>query len=208
MRKTRVTWPGAYHHVMSRGLNHEKIFENDNLKSFYLNLLKEKSRKFRIRIFAYCIMDNHSHLVLENSSGRMSDMFRILNGQYASYYRKKMGGQGYVFQDRFKSTIIQNDYYLISALIYTLLNPVKAGIVEDYSEYPWASTKEYFVDNKSSIVDVDFVLALFGSRTELDKQIRSIKAMKLMLKYSKFISNQIIPTSPSPNIFQIHPLKM
>lgn len=186
MRKTRVTWSGAYHHIMSRGINHEKIFGDDKIKSFYLNLLKEKSKKFRIRIFAYCVMDNHLHLILENSSGRMSDMFRQLNGQYASYYRKKRGGRGYVFHDRFKSTIIQDDYYLISALLYTLRNPVKAGIVEDYSEYRWSSGKEYFVKPKSGIVDVDFVLALFGGANELDKQIRGSEGEEFRGKYSKF----------------------
>jgi len=94
-----------------------------------------------IRLFSYCVMDNHYHLVLENSSGRMSDCLRLLNGQYGMYYRKMYGGKGYVFQSRFKSTIIENDGYLIKSIAYLLQNPVRAGIVAIARNYIWSSVK-------------------------------------------------------------------
>ncbi len=79
----------------------------------------------KIRLFAYCIMDNHYHLVLENASDRLSDFQMLLNVQYGMYYRKMEGGKGYVFQSRFKSTLIENDSYLIQSIRYLLRNPVR-----------------------------------------------------------------------------------
>ena len=76
-------------------------------------------------------------MVLENSSGRMSDFFKQLNGQIASEYRKQVGGKGYVFQDRFKSTLIQNEAYLMLVIAYTLNNPVRARLVENFMDYQW-----------------------------------------------------------------------
>jgi len=71
-------------------------------------------------------MDNHYHLVLDNSSGKMSEYFKRLNGQYGMYYRKITGGKGYVFQGRFNSTLIEKDAYLLHSIAYLLRNPVRS----------------------------------------------------------------------------------
>jgi hypothetical protein len=112
-------------------------------------------------------MDNHYHLVLENCSGRLSDFFRHLNGQYGMYFRKMTSEKGYVFQNRFKSTIIQDDLYLKRSLGYLLLNPIRAGIVQFFDHYLWSSGRYYFSEQKSDIVDVEFVNELFGSKSQL-----------------------------------------
>jgi len=80
MRRVRLTFEGAYHHAMNRGINGEEIFAQNQNKFQFLDLLKESSNKFKIRIPAYCLMKNHYHLILENSSGKISDFFRYLNG--------------------------------------------------------------------------------------------------------------------------------
>lgn len=82
---------------MNRGYDGKHIFEGNKNKSQFLEYLEEASKQMKIRLFAYCIMDNHYHLVLENSSGKMSDFAKLLNGQYGMYYRKMYGGKGYVF---------------------------------------------------------------------------------------------------------------
>ena len=126
---SRITYPGAYHHVMNRGYDGNRIFAGNKNKSQFLDYLEGASNQMKIRLFAYCIMDNHYHLILENTSGRMSDFLKLLNGQYGMYYRKMYGGKGYVFQRRFKSTIIEDDGYLIKSIEYLLQNPVRASIV-------------------------------------------------------------------------------
>ncbi len=156
---------------MNRGLKGEQIFKNPSLKTTYLDMLKEESDKFKMKIFAYCIMDNHFHLVLENTTGRMSDFQKILNGRYGIYYRKCEGNSGYVFQGRFQSTLIENDSYLMRSIVYVLTNPVKAGIVDEYCDYRWSSAKEYFQPKNSSWLDVDFVNEIFCSKKELERQV-------------------------------------
>jgi len=147
----------------------------------------------KIRIFAYCIMDNHYHLILENSTGRMSDFFRALNGEYGKCYRKVIGDIGYVFQSRYKSTLIQNDSYLMTAIGYTILNPVRAGLVDDCFAYPWSSAKDYFSNTPSGIVDTAFVNELFGSKAELSAVLSSLAGKNLQLiqtKYGKILGER------------------
>jgi putative transposase len=162
MKRIRITYPGAYHHVMNRGYDGNEIFIGDRHKSQFLDYLEYASHKMKIRLFAYCVMDNHYHLVLENASGRLSDFQRLLNGQYGMYYRKMEGGKGYVFQSRFKSTLIENDSYLIQSILYLLRNPIRAGIVQLPGDYIWSSTKHYYSGKNVGIVDADFVNELFG----------------------------------------------
>ncbi|MEN8223676.1 MAG: transposase, partial [Acidobacteriota bacterium] len=139
MRKARLTWQGALHHVMNRGINKQKIFFSVELKKKYIELMAEKSEKYKIRIFAYCVMDNHFHIVLENSSGKLSDFMKSLNGQYGQYYRKTTNSKGYVFEDRFKSTLVQDNKYLITLIMYVLLNPIRSGYVKNPFDYKWSS---------------------------------------------------------------------
>jgi len=172
MRKSRLTFKDAYHHVMSRGINGEPILAGKRCKEYFLRLLKVSSSNLRIRILAYCLMSNHYHLILQNSSDRLADFMRQLNGQYGLFYRGAYGGRGYVFQDRFKSTLIQQDNYLEVAIIYVLLNPVRARLVSNPYAYHWSSVNCYFGDGSSDIVDGGFVAGLFGDKKQMDLLLR------------------------------------
>jgi hypothetical protein len=102
------------------------------------------------------------------------------------YYRKTTGGTGYVFQSRYKSTLIQNDSYLKTAIGYALLNPVRAKIVRVFDEYHWSSAGDYFSKETSNIVDSDFVNELFGSKRELVNFLESILYKELPLVQTKY----------------------
>ncbi len=186
MKRVRITYEGAYHHAMNRGINGEDIFTGNKNKAQFLDYLEEYSKKLKMRILFYCIMDNHYHIVLENSNGKMSDFFRYLNGQYGMYYRTLNGDAGYVFQNRFKSTLIQNDSYLRVSIGYGLLNPVRAGIVRDFNEYTWSSAKDYFIEEPSDIVDSQFINELFGSRAELSNFVESTAFKDLPLVQTQY----------------------
>ncbi len=124
---------------MNRGDKGEKIFLQESAKRRFLELLKEKSRIYKIVLYAYCIMDNHFHLVIKNSSGKMSEFMRALDGQYAMNYRKVSKSRGYVFQDRYKSILVEEGKHLMVLIIYVLLNPVRAGLVHNPFDYRWSS---------------------------------------------------------------------
>ncbi len=179
MRRARVTYKGAFHHAMNRGYNGTPIFKEDEDKETFLRLLREISEKLRIRILCYCIMDNHYHIILQNSSGKMSKFFKQLNGQYGTIYRTKYGGRGYVFQDRFKSMIIQKDSYLLLSIAYVLKNPVRARVVKNSINYKWSSINEYFNEIKSPVTDRVFTEELFDTRAGLLSMIRDLNIDKL-----------------------------
>ncbi len=162
MRHARLTWQGAFHHVMNRGIEKIPVFKDDEFKFFYLDFLKEYSKKEKIRIFAYCIMDNHFHILLENSSLKLSEFMKNVNSKFGQLYRKLNGGKGYVFEDRFKSTLIENESYLITLIRYLHQNPVRAKIVEDPFKYRWSSINEYFKGNESELVDAEYVESIFA----------------------------------------------
>ncbi|MGB3340083.1 MAG: transposase [bacterium] len=163
MRRARITYKGAYHHIMSRGLKGENIFSSKRTRDDFLRILFDKTQRTKMRLFAYCIMKNHYHMILQNSTGQMSNFMKQLNGQYGMYYRKRYGGRGYVFAHRFKSTLIQNDNYLKVAIAYVILNPVRGGIVSEPFAYNWSSIHEYYSGNCSRIIDNVFVENLYGS---------------------------------------------
>lgn len=167
MRRVRLTYHNAYHHIINRGINRENIFINNDDKIYFLKILHDKITHFRIRLLCFCIMDNHYHINIQNTSSKLSEFMKQVNGEYGTYYRKMRGGKGYVFQNRFKSTLIEDEKYLISTIIYILLNPVKAGIMTDPFNYNWSSINEYFSRKSDNITDFKFVEGLFQTKKEL-----------------------------------------
>ncbi len=179
-----MTWKGAFHHVMNRGLNKLKIFQKNNLKRKYIEMMAEKSKKYGIRIFAYCIMNNHFHLCLENTSGRLSDFMKSLNGHYGQYFRHKTNSKGYVFEDRFKSTLIQDENYLLIVIKYILQNPVRSFYVSDPFNYQWSSINDYFSVEKNTFIACDLVKEQYFSKKEF--------SMSILSDYQENLSEQVI----------------
>jgi REP element-mobilizing transposase RayT len=166
MRTARITYTGALHYILHRGLEGKDVFFVNQDKMKLLDLLKGKSKQLKIRVLAYCIRDNDYQLVIENTSGNMSEFLKNLNAEYGMYYRRRFGGKGIVFYDRYFSALIQNEDYLKKTIAHVLLTPHREGIVEQIDEYLWSSAAEYFRKKKSEIVDSDFVKELFGSRAK------------------------------------------
>jgi len=186
MRRVRIAYEGSYHHVMNRGIQGEDIFLDDRAKTYFLDVMAEKSHKLKMKILAYCVMSNHYHLILQNTSGKLSEFMRQVNGQYGIYYRKRKGGKGYVFQDRFKSILVQDDRYLKMAILYVLLNPVRRGYMKCPWEYRWSSIEEYYTGSRSSTVDNKFVEEIFETHDSLNLQLNDWGAKELPVRQTVF----------------------
>lgn len=186
MRRARITYPGAFHHVMNRGHGGKAIFYKSSYKRHFLTTLTEQSKRYRIKLLVYSIMDTHYHLILQNSSGKLSDFMRQLNGTYGRTYRHYKGGKGYVFQGRFKSLLVQEGSYLTMASVYVLNNCVAAGIVEDPFEYKWSSIGEYFTGRKSEVVDSGLMEEVFGNREQLEQLLREWSHKELPIKTTRY----------------------
>jgi len=193
MARFRLTYLDALHHVTSRSIEGIKIFSNRHLKIMLLDILSEEIRRFKIDLYAYCIMDNHYHLVLQNNNMRMSDCMRNINGRFARMYRGLHGGNGYIFGDRFYSTVIQNWVYMRNALVYVLRNPKRAGIVQDSFEYEYSSINAYFSNSSNRFLNRRIVEKLFSTKSEfiytINNSINEQYSEKLC-KYGSYVGNE------------------
>jgi putative transposase len=185
MRRARLTWPGAFHHVFNRGHDREDIFASAELKMVFLELFRNVVRKMRLRVLAYCVMSNHFHLVLENTEGRLSEAMKRLCGEYGAIYRKITGGVGYVFQGRFRSTWIDDNAYLLQSILYLLQNPTRAGLTDQAEHYPWSSVHEYYSGKASESVDNRFVEELFGCKEAFQQALAGSRHLRLSVRMSR-----------------------
>ncbi len=181
-----ATYKGAFHKITNRGIEGRNIFSGSSLKTFFLELLKKTSEKLNIRLLSYCITDNRYCLVLQNSSGRLPDFMRELDGQYAINYRKKEGKKGYIFPDRYKSTLIQEGLYLRKVIIHVLLSPVREGITNNPYNYRWSSIREYYSNSKETIVDKMFTEKIFKSKSIFNKLLEELRNENLRAKRTRF----------------------
>jgi len=161
------------------------IFKDVSDNIFFLSLMEKIRNLTGIRILAYCLMNNHYHIVLQNNTLKMSEFFKQLNGQYARYYRIRYGGKGYVFQNRYKSPLIQDEGYLIITIAYVLQNPVKAGFSHDFKNYSWSSINRYFKKSPESIIDNEYIEGLFENKDQLFQFVSGISIDELPIIETK-----------------------
>jgi putative transposase len=148
-RPLRIEYPGAWYHVMNRGACRQPIFKYRQHFDMFLTLLEEISLKFQIEVHAYCLMDNHYHLLLHTPKANLSRAMQHLSSLYTMRYnRLEKRTDGPLFRGRFKSKIIESENYLIQVSRYIHLNPYKAKMVKKLEQYEWSSFPAYI--NKAS----------------------------------------------------------
>ena len=128
-RIARVVAPNMPHHVVQRGNRKQKVFFSDDDKVAYLKILKEQSQKFRVLIWAYCLMDNHVHFVaVPQGEEGLANTFGQAHRHYTRLVNFREGWRGYLWQGRFSSYVLDENY-LYGAVRYIENNPVRAGLV-------------------------------------------------------------------------------
>ena len=140
-RAPRVIAESGFYHVILRGNGRQLIFEDNADRRVFLDLLARRAADAGISILAWCLMENHVHLVLEDPTQSLSEMMQRLSGDYAQRFNRRTGHVGRVFENRFKSSAIDSEAYLLQAVRYVHDNPDKAGICPAH-EYPWSSYHE------------------------------------------------------------------
>ena len=148
------------YHVMLRGINKSIIFNDDTDRRKFLKVLKETKDKYNYEIYAYCLMNNHVHIIIFDCLNQLSKIIQRIAVSYSSYYNKKYERVGHLFQNRFKSKCVENDAYLKSLVRYIHQNPEKAGICLT-NNYKWSSFNDFLSDK--TIINKKYVLRLFDN---------------------------------------------
>ncbi|MDO8446576.1 MAG: transposase [Deltaproteobacteria bacterium] len=162
-RKPRIEYEGALYHVITRGNQKQKIFKESLDYRKFLDNISAYKQRYHFRIYAYVLMTNHVHLLIETQEVPLSKILQGINQSYTMYYNHKYKTVGHLFQGRYKAILCDRDRYLLTLLKYIHYNPLRAQIVETLDNYPWSSYKVYFTEeNRSDIIDTKQVLALFS----------------------------------------------
>ncbi len=167
-RPLRLEYPGAVYHIMARGDRRNLIFRDDMDRRRFLELLGMEVLQQRWHVYAYCLMGNHYHLLLETPQGNLVAGMRRLNGVYTQAFNKRHDLVGHVLQGRYKSIIVERDAYLLELARYVVLNPLRANLVRDVQEWNWSSYQATagLVPQPGWLSD-DAIVRLFGDDLQL-----------------------------------------
>lgn len=159
-RKARIKSQTGIYHVILRGINRQIIFEDCEDYQKYLDLLKDYQEISGYKIYAYCLMNNHLHLLIMEGEEDLGNIFKRMGSSYVYWYNWKYNRSGHLFQDRFKSEPVEDDAYFLTILRYIHQNPLKAGAVVELGDYPWSSYHEY--QGKRELCETGFALKMFS----------------------------------------------
>ena len=185
-RPLRIEFPGAFYHLTARGNERKPIYRDDGDRERFVKILAAACQRFRVRIHAYVLMDNHYHLLLQTLEANLQRAMRAVNGTYAQAFNRRYGRVGHLFQGRYKALLVERDSYLVILSRYVHLNPVRAGIVARAEDYVWSSAPDYVgLRPAAPFVTRADTLAHFGQ-----------PSVDAALRYRQFLQEGITGASP------------
>lgn len=187
-RPLRIEFPDAFYHVTSRGNERKTVFRSQKDRERFLSYLESAHYRYGAILHVYCLMDNHYHLLVETPRGNLSQILHHINGAYTTYFNIKHGRSGHLFQGRFKAILVEKDSYGEELSKYIHLNPVRAGLVKNTSEYRWSSYRYYIgMEREPEWLTTTFILSYFGGH-----------GRSTYRKYREFVEEGISKASENP----------
>ena len=200
-RQARKKSESGIYHIMLRGINQQQIFEDSEDCEKFLQILKDCKAVSEYKLFAYCLMGNHVHLLVQDDKEPIEQIMKRISTRFVYWYNIKYQRVGHLFQDRFKSEPVEDDAYFMTVIRYIHQNPVKAGLCKNLADYEYSSYNEFL--KNSDLIDTDFVFGIipfelftqFNNEWSNDKcleiedkpivRVTDEQAQKIIYKYSK-----------------------
>jgi REP element-mobilizing transposase RayT len=167
-RVARIKSNSGIYHIIMRGINRQTLFEDEEDCKMFIQTMQRYKEMCEYMIYAYCLMDNHLHLLLKEGKEPLETVMRRICGSYVFWYNRKYGRVGYLFQDRYKSEPVEDKEYFLTVIRYIFHNPIKAGIVTNIQNYKWTNYIDY-IDGIYQ-TEIDFVLNIFDTDRENAKR--------------------------------------
>lgn len=162
-RPLRIEYPGAVYHVISRGNARQDIFRDDRDRRHFLKTLSRAVQDYNFLFHAYCLMNNHYHLLVETPDANLSVGMRQINGPYTQFFNRRHETVGHLFQGRYKAILVEKERYLMELCRYVVLNPVRGGRVQLPAEWKWSSYQATAGKTKvPDFLETDWILSFFS----------------------------------------------
>jgi len=184
-RPLRIEYPGALYHVTSRGNAREAIYLCDEDRKKFIQMWQDEVNHQGWICYAYCLMDNHYHLLFETPEGNLSRGMQRLNGRYTQYFNHHHQRVGHLFQGRYKAILVEKEAHLQELCRYVVLNPVRAKMVNAAGDWEWSSYRGTCGEQHDSWLAVQAVQSLFGT-----------SAKQAISNYKRFVTGGIHISSP------------
>jgi len=180
-RPLRIEYAGAVYHITSRGNEKKAVYKDGMDRETFLDTLFQVSKRYNWICHAYCLMNNHYHLIIETPDGNLSAGMRQLNGVYTQTFNKRHKRVGHLFQGRYKAILIQKDSHLLEVCRYVVLNPVRARAVERPEMWKWSSYQATGGKEKPHpCLSTEWILGQFGTTRSIAEEA-----------YQKFVQSGI-----------------
>lgn len=170
MRKPRLEIHGGLYHIITRGNNRQLIFGSDDDYSKFLLQLADQKARLPFHLYAYCLMPNHIHLLIERQDDSISRVMQRLLTAYSQYHNRKYRRSGHLLQGRYKAILCQSDQYLAELVRYIHLNPVRARMIRRPQDFPSSSHRAYLGLDQAWLVDIEPALRHFGASKKLARE--------------------------------------
>lgn len=178
-RQARKKSKSGIYHILIRGINQQQIFEDNEDFEKFLQVLKDCKAISEYKLFAYCLMGNHIHLLIKEEKEPIKQIVKRIANRFVYWYNIKYQRVGHLFQDRFKSEPVENDAYFITVIRYIHQNPIKAGLCKDISSYKFSSYNDYF--SNTDYIDKDYVFEIipFEIFEQFHKEIQNENCLEI-----------------------------
>jgi len=163
-RQSRQKGEFSIYHIIQRGNERKNLFLSDEDRTRFLDTVGRMKKKYNFLLYAYCLMDNHVHLLIDDNGNDISQILKSINISYEYYFNHVYQRYGHLFQDRFKSELVKDEGYLLEVSRYIHNNPVKAGITGSPLDYEWSSCSVYTGNrkNEAELIDTGRILNYFS----------------------------------------------
>ncbi|SEN37512.1 REP element-mobilizing transposase RayT [Mesobacillus persicus] len=171
-RGPRVKSESGIYHVIWKGANRQELFHDEEDSVVFFNFIAKYKVRAELKVFAWCFMSNHVHLLLKEGNEDLAVTLKRLGVSYVLYYNRKYDTTGHLFQDRYRSRAVEDVGYLLRVIRYIHQNPVKAGLINRVDDWKWSSCQDYydFKNGLRKLVDRDFVYELFSDQPTVAKE--------------------------------------
>lgn len=194
-RRARIVLPNYPHHIVHRGHNRQPVFSSDEERQFYLSKLLEEKEKHSCRMYAFCLMPNHVHLLIDpgNNLSALGLLMKSVAGQHTRHVNKLSRRRGTLWEGRYYSSPINVDSYLLACTKYIEMNPVRAGIVENPEDFKWSSYRHKSGFESFPWLDEDPIYRSLGKNsTQRITRYRQSMQKALTARMQRFIRTAVI----------------